>query len=135
MSRASAYARDESKLIPPVGYLLNSEPITTLVEPLSDVKNNPPNFAPIFDTCYFYNNLAGLAEVAVYQIKEQLVQHLFGSIHLTYASLYPWEQLESDRKQDIWVEMPPLSTEKVVMRTCDMGFGEPLAILDPLSEE
>ena len=31
--------------------------------------------------------------------------------------------------------MPPLSTEKVVMRARDMGRGEPLAILDPPHEE
>lgn len=40
------------------------------------------------------------------------------------------EETERMREKDIWVEMPPLSTEKVVMQARDMGFGESLAFLE-----
>jgi hypothetical protein len=134
MSRAGTYVRGSSPWIPPLEYPLNSEQITKLVEPLDVLKKVPSKFVPVFDTCYFYNNAAGTAEVATYQIMEQLVQHLVGSMHLTYPPLCRQEKV-SDREEDIWVEMPPLSIEKVVMQARDMGFGEPLAFLDPLPEE
>ncbi|SRR6266571_6212501 len=135
MSRAGLHIRDESRWIPPFEYPLDARPITILAEPLYTVENTPPKTEPVFDTCYFYNNRAGLVEMACYRITEQLIRQLSAIAHLTSASFYYWKQVELDRKQEIWVDMPPLSTEKAVMRARDMGFGEPLAILDPLPEE
>jgi hypothetical protein len=133
MSRAGTYARGPSPWISPAEYPLNPEQITKLVEPV-DVVKNVSKFVPVFDTCYFYNNAAGSAEVATYRIMEQLVRHLVRSMHLTYPLLCRQEKV-FDREEDIWVEMPPLSIEKVVMQAREMGFGEPLAFLDPLPEE
>ncbi len=134
MSRAGTYVPGASPWIPPIEYLFNSEPITKSVELPDDLKKIPSNFVPVIDTCYFYNNASGTAEVAIYQIMEQLVQHLVRSMHLTYPPFYPQEN-GVEQGEDIWVEMPPLSIEKIVMRARDMGFGEPLAFLDPLPEE
>lgn len=134
MSRAGTYVRGSSPGIPPIEYPLKSDQIEKLDEPLNVLKKVPSNFVSVFDTCYFYNHMAGTAEVATYRIMEQLVQHLVGSMHLTYPPLCPHEKV-SDREEDIWVEMPPLSIEKVVMQAHDMGFGEPLAFLDSLPEE
>jgi hypothetical protein len=94
----------------------------------------PLHSVPVFDTHYFYNHAAGTAEVATYQIMEQLVQQLVGSMHLTYLPFCQQEKV-SGREEDIWIEMPPLSIEKGVMQARNMGFGEPLAFLDSLLEE
>ena len=133
MSRASVYTSVESRSIP-TEYPLDTEPIKMWTESRSAIKNNSLRECT-FDTSYFCNNSAGLVEASIYRIIEQLARQLFASTHLVYTPCYAWGKLETDRKQDIWVDMPPLSTEKVVMRAKDMGRGEPLAILDPLPEK
>lgn len=131
MSRASTYIYDETRFIPtecPMGF----EPVKTWSEILSADQSSTSKVE--FDGCYF-NKLARSVEAAVYQIKEQFAQQPFVSISLMHVSSYIWEQMEPNREQDIWLEMPPLSAEKAVMHVQDMGFGEPLAMLDPLPEE
>lgn len=131
MSRTSTYAYDETRFIP-TEYPMGFEPGKMWSETLRTDKNSTPKVE--FDGCYF-NKLARSVEASMYQIKEQLALQPFVAMSLTYVSSYTWEQMEPDREQDTWVDMPPLSTEKVVMHVQDMGFGEPLAILDPLPEE
>ncbi len=131
MSRASTYIYDETRFIP-TEYPMGFEPIKMWSETLSADKSATPKV--VFDGCYF-NKLARSVEAAMYQIKEQLVRQSLATISLTHVSSYMREQMELNLEQDIWVDMPPLSTEKVVMHVQDIGFGEPLAILDLLPEE
>lgn len=131
MSRASTYIYDETRFIP-TEYPMGFEPVKTWSETLNADQTTIPKVE--FDGWYF-NKLARSVEAAVYQIKEQFAQRPFASMSLTHVSSYIWEQMEPNLEQDIWVDMPPLSTEKVVMHVQDIGFGEPLAMLDLLPEE
>lgn len=51
-----------------------------------------------------------------------------------FSSSQPWDWTIPGLFYELWVDMPPLSTEKVVLQARDMGQGEPLAILDALSD-
>ena len=131
MSRASAYVQDESREIP-TQYPLASEPIEMWTKSQIDVENTFPKVMLAFDVCSFYKNMTDSVYSSIFYIKEQLGRQLLEGTHVIYTSFCDAERLIPNLEQDTWVDMPPLSIEKVVMQVKDMGYGEPLAILDPL---
>lgn len=134
MSRASTYPYNENRCIF-TEFPLHSRPITMWTKTISDEKNAYSPISPMFDAYYFYNHQAGSADASFYILTQRLRQETLASLHLLYASFNGREQQNSNLDYDLWVDMSPLSIEKVVMRTQDMGQGKPLAILDPLPEE
>ncbi len=130
MSKASAYIQKENSEIP-TEYPLTSRPIEMLTKSQVYVASMSTKFAPAFDEYSLYTSPTGSVYASMYWLKEQLVT----ATYVVYTAFLMPQQLLLHAKQDVWVDMPPLSTEKVVMQAQDMGYGEPLAMLDPLPDD
>ena len=98
--------------------------------------NTQPHYVadaiPLFETVPFFDNRAGEITVKLYEVKQ-----LFTQIceYLMYAASIDQTKTEYEYSDDLWIDMPPRSSKKIVMRASYKGRGKPRAILDPLPED
>lgn len=88
-----------------------------------------------FDISLFIDEQAASIVAELHTSAEQLVQASLVSRQKTHTPLLTEEEAEPDQEDDIWADIPPLSTKKVKMRARYAGQGEPLDVLGPLAED
>lgn len=94
-----------------------------------DYPNISSNTTQEVDAFKFINKQAGVVAASLYEITRQL--------HLVYSTLHnplclsslPENTVDYDMQYDIWVDMPPIATKKVVIKARKGGRGQPLTDL------
>ncbi len=88
-----------------------------------------------FDTSHFFDMRAGLVAASfcdALQLLTQVCSMFKNSIEGAYSDQ---DKAGLELQDDLWVNMPPRSTRKVILRARYAGRGKPLAYLDPLPED
>lgn len=130
MSRAAVYSYHHN----PIYTEISTSPIvwTEMLDSIT-YQSNVLSGNPIIDEVnmfHFIDKEAGLIAAALYNI-EKFIQTSLVSKHLAQVSLSTDDKRDLDFENDIWVDMPPYSAQKVKMKARYMGHGKPL----PLSDE
>lgn len=124
MNQASLYLYSKSRWT--INQTFSNSLATPVWTELPDSVIDTPSNAVNFEMFQFFDKRARDAANLQYMLMQKALVSMLSSSAMSEGS----NERASDPQSDLWVDMPPRSKQKVVMRLSYTGKGKPLAILD-----